>query len=87
MNKYEALRRELDDGEITQKGFDSRVKALLKEAEEKGGPSETPPVPHAANVFGAAKDLVKGMIKKKQYPLKRPGPKEIPGKPLYKVHN
>ncbi|XP_041839948.1 uncharacterized protein LOC121638921 isoform X1 [Melanotaenia boesemani] len=36
IKRYEELRRELDNGEITQKGFDARVKTLLSSAQREG---------------------------------------------------
>ncbi|XP_041839939.1 mitogen-activated protein kinase kinase kinase 1b-like isoform X2 [Melanotaenia boesemani] len=73
IKRYEELRRELDNGEITQKGFDARVKTLLSSAQREVGPSETHAVLTAAQVFESAKKLVK----KKQFPLRRPAQKNF----------
>ncbi|XP_034540610.1 mitogen-activated protein kinase kinase kinase 17-like isoform X2 [Notolabrus celidotus] len=70
VKEYEDLKRELENGELTQKGFDAKVKKLLVAEETddvKPGPSNT--FLSAAEAFGKAKKLLQPQVKKKQFPL------------------
>ncbi|XP_067245494.1 uncharacterized protein [Chanodichthys erythropterus] len=84
---YDRLRQQLDNDELTQKGFDARVKHLLSGDEHTAeeGTSETKEVKNqkafmdAAHIFTKAKQLMKPQVKKCQFPLRQKG------KPLLKI--
>ncbi|KAL2093148.1 hypothetical protein ACEWY4_010460 [Coilia grayii] len=59
VKEYDSLKEQLENGELTQKGFDARVKKLLVTKETA-----------AAEAFAKGKLLVQPqVVKKKQYPL------------------
>ncbi|XP_057202327.1 serine/threonine-protein kinase D2-like [Triplophysa rosa] len=80
IKSYDELRKQLENDELTQKGFDARVKHLLcgEEAHSGGslGTLETKEKNEkaymdAAQVFTKAKQLIKPQVKKCQFPLRQ----------------
>ncbi|KAL3976512.1 low-density lipoprotein receptor-related protein 1 (alpha-2-macroglobulin receptor) [Sarotherodon galilaeus] len=70
LKAYEQLKKDLENGEITQKGFDNNVKKLLA-AEKSDDTTSTRgnEFLSAAEPFGKAKKLLQPQVKKRQFPL------------------
>ncbi|XP_072572106.1 uncharacterized protein [Paramormyrops kingsleyae] len=66
---YEELKKDLENGELTQKGFDVNVKKLLTADKTDDSSSSANAFISAAQAFGKAKKLLQPQIKKKQFPL------------------
>ncbi|XP_041922182.1 mitogen-activated protein kinase kinase kinase 3-like isoform X1 [Alosa sapidissima] len=73
VREYDNLKQQLENGELTQKGFDTRVKKLLvakETGQSEGSSSSSNDYLTAAEAFAKAKHLVQPqVVKKKQYPL------------------
>ncbi|XP_005952904.1 probable serine/threonine-protein kinase MARK-A isoform X2 [Haplochromis burtoni] len=70
LKAYEQLKKDLENGEITQKGFDNNIKKLLT-AEKSDDTTSTcgNEFLSAAEAFGKAKKLLQPQVKKRQFPL------------------
>ncbi|XP_076734583.1 uncharacterized protein LOC143414328 isoform X2 [Maylandia zebra] len=70
LKAYEQLKKDLENGEITQKGFDNNIKKLLT-AEKSDDTTSTRgnEFLSAAEAFGKAKKLLQPQVKKRQFPL------------------
>ncbi|XP_039456926.1 uncharacterized protein LOC116316871 [Oreochromis aureus] len=70
LKAYEQLKKDLENGEITQKGFDNNVKKLLAAEKSDDTPSTSGnEFLSAAEAFGKAKKLLQPQVKKRQFPL------------------
>ncbi|XP_073729099.1 uncharacterized protein [Misgurnus anguillicaudatus] len=75
IKEYEDLKKQLERDELTQKGFDARVKHLLSEEESHSGretkEKNEKAFMDAAQIFTKAKQFIKPQVKKCQFPLRQ----------------